>query len=195
MLKNFLLTLVVTTFSINVFANNTIVEIKTTLGEIEIELFNDQAPISVLNFENYVRTNFYNDTIFHRVIPGFMVQGGGFTVDMQEKPVSKVIVNESYNGLQNIRGTLAMARTNDPHSAKTQFFINLEDNPSLDKGTRHAGYAVFAKVIKGMEVVDHIAKAPTTSIGSYSDVPKKPIKILDVQIKPNLIKKDKNYVK
>lgn len=169
--------------SMTTFAANTLLEMKTSLGTIEIELFNDQAPISTKNFESYVKSNFYKGTIFHRVIPGFMVQGGGLTVDMKEKPTTKSILNESNNGLKNIRGTLAMARTNDPNSAKSQFFINLVDNEFLNKSQRNAGYAVFGQVVKGMEIVDQIAKVPTHRYGAYTDVPKQPIKIISVKTK------------
>lgn len=169
--------------SIHVLAN-TFVEMKTSMGNIEIELFNDQAPLSSKNFENYIKSNFYTGTIFHRVIPGFMVQGGGMDVSLNEKPTRPAIKNEASNGLKNTRGTLAMARTNNPNSATSQFFINVADNNFLNASATDAGYAVFGKVTKGMEVVDKIVKVPTTTIGAYQNVPKQPIKILSVQIKP-----------
>ncbi|KTC40253.1 peptidylprolyl isomerase [Pseudomonas sp. ABAC21] len=125
--------------------------ISTTNGDIEIELDPVKAPISTKNFLAYVDKGFYTNTIFHRVIPGFMVQGGGFTQQMSQKPTEAPIKNEASNGLHNVRGTLSMARTNDPNSATSQFFINVADNAFLDPG-RDAGYAVFAKVVKGMSI-------------------------------------------
>ena len=183
MLKVSLATGLLALASMNSFAANTIVELKTTMGNVEIELFNEQAPTSSKNFESYVKKKFYNGTIFHRVIPSFMVQGGGMTVDMQEKPTGPSIINEADNGLKNVRGTLAMARTNDPNSAKTQFFINLVDNDFLDQSDENVGYAVFAKVTKGMNVIDQMAKMPTQNYGSHKNVPLKPIKILSANIK------------
>lgn len=169
--------------SLSALANNTQIEMKTSLGTVELELFDDQAPVSTSNFKNYVQEGFYKGTVFHRVIPGFMAQGGGFDENMQEKTVKQPIKNESSNGLKNLRGTLAMARTNDPNSARSQFFINLADNAFLNKSDRNAGYAVFGKVIKGMEIVEQMQKVPTTSYGMHQDVPQNPIKILDMQIK------------
>ena len=169
--------------SCNAIAANTIVEMKTSMGNIEIELFNDKAPISTRNFENYIKSNFYNDTIFHRVIPGFMIQGGGMTENMVEKPVKAPIRNESYNNLQNKRGTLAMARMNNPDSASSQFFINVADNDFLNKTERNAGYAVFGKVTKGMDVVEKIEKVATTTYSAHQDVPKVPVKIISVEVK------------
>ncbi len=168
---------------------NSQVLIKTTAGDIEIELFDKKAPISTANFKTYVSSNFYKGTIFHRVIPNFMIQGGGFTAKMQEKPTLPAIKNEANNGLSNSRGTLAMARTNDPNSASSQFFINVADNKFLDAAPGNAGYAVFAKVTKGMSVVDKIVSTPTTQVSYYSDVPVKPIVILDVKIVPSKIAK------
>jgi peptidyl-prolyl cis-trans isomerase A (cyclophilin A) len=153
MLKKSLVAVAATCMSMAVMANNTIVEMKTSMGNIEIELFNDKAPISAKNFEDYTKAKFYNGTIFHRVIPGFMVQGGGMTADLVEKPTRPAIQNESSNGLSNKRGTLAMARTNLPHSATSQFFINVVDNNFLDRSTNNAGYAVFGQVTKGMHVL------------------------------------------
>ena len=169
--------------SINVFAN-TLVEMKTTQGNIEIELFDDQAPVSTKNFESYAKSNFYTGTIFHRVIPGFMIQGGGMDASLKEKATRPAIKNEASNGLKNTRGTLAMARTSNPNSATSQFFINVADNNFLNASATDAGYAVFGKVTKGMDVVDKIVKVPTTTMGSYQNVPRQPIKILSVQIKP-----------
>ncbi|WP_248767910.1 peptidylprolyl isomerase [Pseudomonas sp. MWU12-2345] len=152
------------------------VELVTTNGTIEIELDPVHAPISTKNFLAYVDSGFYNNTIFHRVIPGFMVQGGGFTAQMSQKPTQAPIKNEASNGLHNVRGSLSMARTSDPNSATSQFFINVKDNDFLDPG-RDAGYAVFAKVVKGMEVVDIIVNSPTTTKQGMSDVPSDPVYI------------------
>ncbi|WP_109441737.1 peptidylprolyl isomerase [Acinetobacter haemolyticus] len=162
---------------------NTMVEMKTSMGNIEIELFDDKAPVSAKNFESYVKSNFYAGTIFHRVIPGFMVQGGGLDANMVEKTTKAPIVNEASNGLKNTRGTLAMARTRDPNSATSQFFINVADNHFLNRSAMDAGYAVFGKVTKGMEVVDKIVNVPTANQGLHQNVPKQPIKIISVQIK------------
>ena len=162
---------------------NTLVDMKTSMGTIEIELYDDQAPISAKNFENYVKSSFYSGTIFHRVIPGFMIQGGGMDVNMIEKTTKAPIVNEASNGLKNNRGTLAMARTSDPNSATSQFFINVADNNFLNRSTMDAGYAVFGKVTKGMDIVDKIVKVATGNYGMHQNVPKQPIKIISVQIK------------
>ncbi|SDH93845.1 peptidyl-prolyl cis-trans isomerase A (cyclophilin A) [Pseudomonas panipatensis] len=155
--------------------------LSTTLGEVELELDATKAPISVKNFLGYVDSGFYNGTIFHRVIPGFMVQTGGFTEKMQEKDTQAPIKNEADNGLLNTRGTLAMARTSEVNSATSQFFINLTDNDFLNHGQRDFGYAVFGKVVRGMGVVDMIAKAPTGNSGMFQDVPKEPIVILSAK--------------
>jgi peptidyl-prolyl cis-trans isomerase A (cyclophilin A) len=152
------------------------VEIITTNGNIEIELDPVKAPISTKNFLAYVDKGFYTNTIFHRVIPGFMVQGGGFTTQMSQKPTEAPIRNEASNGLHNVRGTLSMARTNDPNSATSQFFINVADNAFLDPG-RDAGYAVFAKVVKGMDVVDVIVNSQTTTKQGMQNVPIDPVLI------------------
>lgn len=183
MLRTLFLTATLTTLSCSVWAANTRVEMQTSLGNVEIELFNDKAPITVKNFENYVNSNFYNGTVFHRVIPGFMIQGGGMAEDLKEKPTKAPIVNESYNGLLNNRGSIAMARTNDPNSASSQFFINVKDNNFLDKSNRNAGYAVFGRVVKGMDVVDQISNVKTKSVGFAQDVPQTPIKITSIKIK------------
>lgn len=145
---------------------------ETSLGVITIELYQNEAPITVENFLRYVDDGFYNGLIFHRVVSNFVIQGGGFTEDMvQERPLPP-ITNEASNGLLNSRGTLSMARTSDPHSATSQFFINLKDNASLDyQPGASPGYAVFAQVIEGMEVVDKIAALPTTTKGGHRDVP------------------------
>ncbi|HET7921355.1 MAG TPA: peptidylprolyl isomerase [Gammaproteobacteria bacterium] len=143
----------------------------TSLGEIEIELFADKAPVTVENFLAYVDAGFYDGTIFHRVIADFMVQCGGFTPDMVQKKGRAPIRNEADNGLSNEPYTLAMARTSDIHSATSQFFINLADNTFLDHGKRDFGYAVFGKVSKGSEVVDRIAEVRTANRGGHGDVP------------------------
>jgi peptidyl-prolyl cis-trans isomerase A (cyclophilin A) len=147
------------------------------LGTITIALRPDKAPRSVANFLEYLRSGHYDGTIFHRVIPNFMIQGGDMTPEMQEKPERPPIRNEARNGLRNSRGTVAMARTEDPDSASSQFFINLRDNHNLDFGIGGAGYAVFGQVIGGMEVVDRIAGSPTTRRGQYEDTPVHPVVI------------------
>ena len=151
------------------------VVLSTTLGEITIELYPDKAPVTVENFLAYVDAGFLDKTIFHRVIPGFVLQGGGFTEKMEQKKTRPPIKNEAENGLKNNRGTLSMARTSDINSATSQFFINLKDNSSLDHGTRDFGYAVFAKVTAGMDVVDKIAAVPTGNRGRFQDVPVKAV--------------------
>ncbi|MAL99077.1 peptidylprolyl isomerase [Hydrocarboniclastica marina] len=150
---------------------------ETSKGEITLELFEEQAPVTVENFLSYVDEGFYDGTIFHRVIPGFMVQGGGFTPDMKQKQTKAPIKNEADNGLKNERGNLSMARTQDVNSATTQFFINVTDNEFLDHGSRDFGYAVFARVVDGMDVVDEIVAVPTGRSGMHSDVPKEPVLI------------------
>lgn len=149
----------------------------TSFGQIEIELEQDKAPISTKNFLGYVDSNFYNGTIFHRVIPGFMVQGGGFTPQMVQKNTKDPIKNEAENGLHNVRGTLSMARTSDVNSATSQFFINTNDNAMLDHGVRDFGYAVFGKVVKGMDVVDNIVHSQTATKSGMQNVPIDPILI------------------
>ncbi|MEI8365713.1 MAG: peptidylprolyl isomerase [Parachlamydiaceae bacterium] len=163
---------------------NPIVLIKTTAGDITVELNAEKAPASVKNFMTYVNEGHYNGTIFHRVIDGFMIQGGGFTKDMQQKSVHAPIAIESDNGLLNKRGTLAMARTSDPNSATAQFFINVSDNAFLDfkgKNQRDYGYAVFGTVTNGMNVVDQMKKVKTSTKGPFENVPVDPIEILDVK--------------
>ena len=154
------------------------VKLITTLGEITIQLNTEKAPISSANFLAYVKAGFYDGTIFHRVIPGFMAQGGGFDTSFKQKATQAPIINEADNGLTNTRGTLAMARTNDPNSATAQFFINYKDNTFLNHTGKNAsgwGYAVFGEVIEGMDVVDAMAKEPTGNHGGHQDVPKKNI--------------------
>jgi peptidyl-prolyl cis-trans isomerase A (cyclophilin A) len=153
----------------------------TSLGEIEIELDADKAPISAKNFLAYVDSGFYAGTQFHRVIPGFMVQGGGFDADLRQKPTQASIKNEADNGLHNVRGTLAMARTQVRDSATSQFFINHKDNAFLDHGSRDFGYAVFGKVIRGMDVVDEIAQVPTGNRAGQQNVPLQPVLIIDAK--------------
>ena len=163
----------------NVWAENTVVVLETNMGKIEVELFDKQAPLGTENFLNYVDSGFYNGIIFHRVIPGFMVQGGGFDRNMNKKETKQPVKNEANNGKKNIRGTLSYARTQDVDSATSQFFINLIDNSFLDyKNDRQYGYAVFGKVIKGMKVVDTIAKMKTGRVKMYKDVPQKSVIII-----------------
>jgi len=159
------------------------VVIHTSKGAIEVELFSDQAPISVENFLQYARDGHYAGTIFHRVIPGFMVQGGGFDASLRQKPTRAPIKNEADNGLKNKRGTLAMARTSKIHSATSQFFINVADSDFLDHGGRDFGYAVFGRVTAGMDVVDAIVSAPTGGRGPFDgDCPLEDVTIDSVTI-------------
>lgn len=155
-----------------------VVAFRTTLGNFRIELFPDDAPETAANFLRYVEDGFYDGTIFHRVVRGFVIQGGGFTAEMEEKETRPPIRNEAQNGLANRRGTLAMARTSDPHSASAQFFVNTRDNAMLDHtGTtmRGWGYAVFGRVISGMDTVDRIEGAPVVSRAGHNDVPDTPV--------------------
>ncbi len=161
------------------------IKMQTNLGTIEIELDHKKAPLSAANFEQYVKDGFYNNTIFHRVIDGFMIQGGGFEPGMKQKPTRETIKNEANNGLKNLTGTLAMARTSDPHSATAQFFINLKDNGFLDyrsSDTQGWGYCVFGKVTNGMDIVNKIKGQSTTSKGGHQDVPKEDIIIESAEI-------------
>jgi peptidyl-prolyl cis-trans isomerase B (cyclophilin B) len=156
------------------------VALDTSHGRIVIELFPDKAPKTVENFLQYVRSGFFDGTIFHRVIPDFMIQGGGFTSDMRQKSTQAPIQNEADNRVLNARGTIAMARTNDPHSATAQFFINLKDNGFLNhtgKNPQGWGYAAFGKVVDGMDVVDRIARVQTTRKGMHENVPSEPVVI------------------
>jgi cyclophilin family peptidyl-prolyl cis-trans isomerase len=161
---------------------NPIVKMQTSEGVITLELFTEEAPVTTANFLEYVESGFYADTIFHRVIPGFVIQGGGMTENLRQKQTRAPIVNESDNGLQNKRGTLSMARTADPDSATSQFFINLRDNANLDAAPGRPGYAVFAKVIDGMDVVDAIAGVKTGSRGFHDDVPARPVFIKKIEL-------------
>ena len=166
--------------------------IHTSMGDITVELDEDRAPATVANFRRYAEDGFYNDTIFHRVIPGFMIQGGGHTADMKEKPTREPIANEAHNGLKNLRGSIAMARTSNPHSATAQFFINLVDNDALNPGGADSyGYAVFGKVTDGMNVVDAIAKVPTVKRPPHANVPQEAVTIESVEILPEKSKEAK----
>ena len=167
--------------------------IETSKGNITVELFTRNAPQSVGNFLNYVKTGFYDGLIFHRVIPGFMIQGGGMTPDMAEKPKNAPIRNEADNGLKNLRGTLAMARMAAPDSASSQFFINVADNGFLDhRGTSYDtwGYAVFGQVVGGMDVVDAIVAVPRGDRGPYQDVPIEPVVIKHVTVLPAAVRSE-----
>jgi peptidyl-prolyl cis-trans isomerase A (cyclophilin A) len=159
-------------------AADPVVVLKTSLGAITIQLDPTHAPDTTANFLAYVDNKFYDGTIFHRVIPGFVAQGGGFTPDMTEKPTKPPVHNESSNGLRNWRGTISMARTPDPDSATSQFFLNLGNNTSLDPTMDGPGYAVFGKIIGGLDVLDKIAQVPTTTKGPYGDVPVDPVIII-----------------
>lgn len=158
------------------------ITIKTNHGDISVELFDEQAPISCDNFRQYARDGHYAGTVFHRVIPNFMIQGGGMDESMTAKPTREPIKNEADNGVSNKRGTLAMARTMVVDSATSQFFINLRDNDFLDHGTRDFGYAVFGQVTDGMDVVDAIAAVPTGNRGGHQDVPVEAVEIVEVTI-------------
>ena len=167
--------------TVAIAANNPQVEIKTNLGSITVELYSDKAPQTVKNFLEYVQSDYYKGTIFHRVIPGFMIQGGGYAQDFTQKPTREPVQNEAANGLKNDTGTIAMARTPNPHSATAQFFINVADNVFLNHTAptaRGYGYTVFGKVVKGMEVVNKIAKLTTGSGGPFpQDVPQQEVVI------------------
>jgi peptidyl-prolyl cis-trans isomerase A (cyclophilin A)/peptidyl-prolyl cis-trans isomerase B (cyclophilin B) len=159
-----------------------VVSLLTSLGEIRIALRPDKAPLTVDNFLRYVKSGHYAGTIFHRVIPGFMVQGGGMDATMKEKATRPPVRNEAKSGLRNSRGTVAMARTNDPNSATAQFFINVKDNHALDFGIRGAGYTVFGEVIQGMDVVDRIVAVPTGTKGGHENVPATPVVIKSARV-------------
>jgi cyclophilin family peptidyl-prolyl cis-trans isomerase len=165
--------------------NDPIVLMSTSAGDVKIELFKDKAPATVANFLAYVNDKFYDGTVFHRVIPNFMIQGGGFTPDMKQKPTKGAIKNEAGNGLKNQFGTLAMARTSDVNSATAQFFINAKDNDFLDHkddSMQGFGYCVFGKVIEGSKVVQKIEAVETTSKGPYEDVPVEPVVIKSIRV-------------
>ena len=165
---------------------NPVVRLETNRGDIRVDLFADQAPKTVANFLTYVRNDHYDGTIFHRVIPDFMIQGGGFTTDYTRKSTGDPIRNEADNGLSNDRGTIAMARTGDPHSATAQFFVNVKDNDFLDhtaKTQRGWGYTVFGEVISGLGTVDRISQVPTGAVGPFSkDAPREPVVIQDAVV-------------
>lgn len=165
-------------------ATNPKIRMTTSVGEIELELDAARAPVSVANFMRYVDKGFYDGTVFHRVIPGFMIQGGGFEPGMKQKKTDEPIRNEADNGLKNLAGTVAMARTMEPHSASAQFFINTVDNPFLDhrdKSMQGWGYAVFGKVTQGMDVVKKIESVATGRAGPFENVPKEPVVIRKVE--------------
>jgi cyclophilin family peptidyl-prolyl cis-trans isomerase len=162
---------------------DTIVVLTTSMGNIEIKLATKEAPVTTENFLSYVEDDYFDGTIFHRVIPGFMIQGGGFTPDGTEKTTGDPIALESDNGLKNERGTIAMARTSNPGSATSQFFINLVDNAFLDKSSGSDGYAVFGEVVEGMDVVDAIAGVKTSTKGAFQDWPEEDVVILGAYVK------------
>jgi peptidyl-prolyl cis-trans isomerase A (cyclophilin A) len=165
-----------------------IVVMDTTMGTIKIEVFTDKAPITAKNFLDYVNAGFYNGTVFHRVVPEFVIQGGGYLENMTTKTTNPPIKNESKNGLKNLRGTLSMARYDDPNSATSQFFINLKDNAHLDPPPGGMGYAVFAKVVAGMDVVDRIATVATSTRSvqgtPFQNVPVKPVVVKAARVEP-----------
>jgi peptidyl-prolyl cis-trans isomerase A (cyclophilin A) len=166
-------------------SQSNVVKLETSMGNMVIELDEQAAPVTVKNFLGYVEAGFYDGTIFHRVIPGFMIQGGGLTNQMVEKKTRNPIINEAKNGLSNMRGTIAMARTNDPNSATCQFFINHSDNEFLNYiDEKKPGYAVFGKVTKGMEVVDAIASVKTTTRKGKDNVPVEPVIIISAEVVP-----------
>ena len=183
MMKRIMLIMLLCALSLAVRAANPVVELKTSMGTIALELYPDKAPKTVENFLHYVRGGFYNGTIFHRVIDGFMIQGGGFDGNMKQKETRPPIQNEANNGMKNEPGTIAMARTSQPNSATAQFFINLVDNRALNyQSPDNYGYCVFGKVTRGFEVVQAIAKVQKTRIGPHADVPEKPIVIDSVTL-------------
>ena len=160
------------------------VRFETSLGAITIELFDADAPVSVENFLQYVDDGHFDGTVFHRVIPGFVIQGGGMTADLDQKPTRAPIANEAKNGRRNLRGTLSMARTNDINSATSQFFVNLVDNDFLDHRAGSYGYAVFGQVVEGMDVVDRIAAVKTGRKRGHDDVPVEPVVVTRAQRVP-----------
>jgi peptidyl-prolyl cis-trans isomerase A (cyclophilin A) len=192
-LRFFLLAALLSTslaLSTPLLAANPLVTIETNRGDIVVELYPEKAPKTVANFMQYVDSGYYKETIFHRVINRFMIQGGGFNADMTEKPGLAPIVNEAANGLKNEPGTLAMARTSDPDSATSQFFINLENNVPLNyqgNDPELIGYCVFGRVLKGMDVVRDIGASPTMNVGPYYDVPKSTVRILAVKRNSKLL--------
>jgi cyclophilin family peptidyl-prolyl cis-trans isomerase len=176
---------VLVTGTVRAEGKNPMVLVSTSMGDIKIELYEDKAPISVKNFLDYVNAKFYDGTIFHRVIPNFMIQGGGFDKDMTQKKTKAPIKNEAGNGLKNVNGSIAMARTSDPNSATAQFFINTKDNPFLDHKNdtpQGMGYAVFGKVVDGMDVVKKIEQVQTTTRTPYENVPVTPVIIESIRV-------------
>lgn len=166
-------------------SNMPVVELETSMGNITIELNEEKAPKTVENFLNYVKSGQYEGTIFHRIIDGFMIQGGGMDAEMNEKPTNKPVENEADNGLKNDKGTIAMARTQDPHSATSQFFVNVKDNDFLNHTGKNAqgwGYTVFGKVTSGMDVIEKMRGVPTGRFGMHADVPKTPVTINSAKI-------------
>ena len=161
------------------------IRFETTLGDFTIELLEKEAPLSVANFLRYIDDEFFDGTIFHRIVPGFVIQGGGFTEDMTQKTTQPPVKNEADNGLKNKRGTLSMARTNDINSATSQFFVNLKDNDFLDHSRGNFGYAVFARVAAGMDVVDKIASVETGRRRGFDDVPVEAVTMKSVRIVPS----------
>ncbi len=169
----------------NTMSNMPVVQLETSMGNITIELNEEKAPKTVENFLNYVKSGHYEGTIFHRVIDGFMIQGGGMDAEMNEKKTNAPIENEADNDLKNDKGTIAMARTQDPHSATSQFFINVKDNDFLNHSGKNAqgwGYTVFGKVTSGMDVIEKMRGVPTGRFGMHADVPKEPITIQSAKI-------------
>lgn len=164
-------------------APNPQVEMRTSMGTLVITLLPEKAPKTVANFLEYVDAGFYDNTVFHRVIPGFVIQGGGFMAHMRPKKTNAPIINESDNGLANRRGTLSMARLPDPNSATSQFFINLENNASLNASFNKPGYAVFAEISEGLPIIDMISRVRTGTVKQYQNVPLEPVIILSVQRK------------
>ena len=183
MLGTYLLLAVLAAATVQAEGKNPMVLISTSMGDIKVELDEQKAPVTVKNFLGYVNDKFYDGTIFHRVIPNFMIQGGGFDKDMKEKPTKAPIKNEAANGLKNDTGTIAMARTSDPDSATAQFFINVVNNDGLNRPKPDGhGYAVFGKVVDGMDVVHKIEHVQTTTKGMYRDVPQEPVVIKSVTL-------------
>jgi peptidyl-prolyl cis-trans isomerase A (cyclophilin A) len=160
------------------------IRFETTLGDFTVEFYEKEAPLSVANFLRYVDDGFFDSTIFHRIVPGFVIQGGGFTEDMSQKKTHPTVKNEADNGLKNSRGSLSMARTNDINSATSQFFVNLKDNDFLDHSRGNFGYAVFARVTQGMDVIDKIAAVETARKRGFDDVPVEPVIMKSVRRVP-----------